>query len=516
MCTRKIMIDLLQSWSVFVILVSTLLALIYKWSTSTFNYWKHRNVPFVQPLPLVGNIADVMTNKCNIGYLFKKFCDQHINEPFFGIFITREPVLVLNDADLVTQVNVKDFSVFNDKGFPIDSDFDMILNNLFFLKGKKWKFLRNKMSTAFTSGKLKSMYSIMHQCSLSFVNHLNKLSNSNSRLELDMKDTIEDLFTDIVCKCILGLQMHSIENPDVKYKSIQDATLKPNWRLHVKQVCQFLFPSLDKKIRICDKHIEQWFYDFAKTGVEFRTKENIQREDLFQTLINIYNENSDIDPQSEEYFGLRQLAANLFVYIVAGYETSALTVTFFFQKMALYPEIQKRVRQEILDVKKSKPNGKFEYEDFNRMTYLGMVLNEVLRMYPVLPAYFRRTIVPYKIPNSDVTLDAGTYVIIPTVGMHYNEKYWQEPYKFDPERFSEENYHLIQPGSYIPFNEGPRQCIGKRFAHLQIKSAISEILTNFEVKKTEKTVEHTEFVVGSMVMVPTERIIVHFIPRTSD
>jgi Cytochrome P450 len=63
------------------------------------------------------------------------------------------------------------------------------------------------------------------------------------------------------------------------------------------------------------------------------------------------------------------------VFIVAGYETSALTTTFFLQKMALYPEIQERLRQEILDVKKSKEDGAFEYEDFKKMTYLSMVLD---------------------------------------------------------------------------------------------------------------------------------------------
>lgn len=71
-----------------------------------------------------------------------------------GCYMTREPVLILNDAELVIQVMLKDFSLFNDKGFHIDEDFDMICNNLFFLKGQRWKFQRNKMSTAFTSGKV--------------------------------------------------------------------------------------------------------------------------------------------------------------------------------------------------------------------------------------------------------------------------------------------------------------------------------------------------------------------------
>ncbi|XP_008477728.1 cytochrome P450 6j1-like isoform X1 [Diaphorina citri] len=504
---------LLDSFVLLQILLVTTVVLLYKWSTSTMDYWKKKKVAYIPPLPLIGNLGRVITNDTNLGYLLKEMCDKKINERFFGFYMTREPVLILNDAELVMQVMLKDFSQFNDKGFHIDNDFDMILNNLFFLKGRQWKFQRNKMSTGFTSGKLKSMYPTIHKCSTSFINHLTKLSKQTDNLELNIKSAIEDLFTDVVCKCILGLDMHSIENPNREYKDIQDATLKPNWRLHVKQVLQFLSPYIDRKIRITGKHIEDWFYGFAEKNMTFRTENKIQRNDFLQTLINIYSEQHNIDAGSEEYFGLRHLAANIFVFIVAGYETSALTTTFFLQKMALYPEIQERLRQEILDVKKSKEDGAFEYEDFKKMTYLSMVLDETLRMYPVLPIYLRRNIVPYTIPGSDVTLDVGTYVLTPTVALHYSSKYWKDPHKFDPERFSEENKDSIVPGSFIPFNEGPRQCIGKRFAHVQMKSAICEILTHFEIQKTPRTVEHTEFVVGSMVMVPKEEIVADFVPR---
>lgn len=506
--------NLLDGVVIFQILSLAAIYLLYKWSTSTFDYWKKRNVPTpYKPLPLVGNLGRVVTNDLNIGYLWKKMCDENLHERFFGFYMTRKPVLILNDADLIMQVMLKEFSLFNDKGFDPDTEFDMILNNLFFVTGSKWKFQRNKFAPAFTTGKLKSMFSQINQSSSSFVTYLMKLSTNKNSLEVNLKTSIEDLFTDIVCKCILGLNMHSIENPDKEYKEIQCATLKPNWRLHVKQVFLFLSPFIDRKIRITDKHIEDWFYGFAQQNVKVRTENKIQRNDLLQTLINVYSEYHKIDVKSTEYFGLRQLAANIFVFIVAGFETSALTTTFFLHKMALYPEVQERLRREILDVRASKENGTLDYEDFKKMPYLRMVLNEILRMYPVLPMYMRRSLVPYNIPDSDVCLDAGTYIMVPTIAIHYSPKYWKDPHAFDPERFSEENKDSIVPGSFIPFNEGPRQCIGMRFAYLQMNSAICEILSHFEIKRNSKTVEHTDFVVGSMVMVPKEEIIADFIPR---
>lgn len=66
----------------------------------------------------------------------------------------------------------------------------------------------------------------------------------------------------------------------------------------------------------------------------------------------------------------------------------------------------------------------------------------------------------YAIPGSKVILEKGTFVYIPMFGLHYDPEYFPEPERYDPERFSEENRKRIPPYSYIPFGEGPRNCIG--------------------------------------------------------
>lgn len=69
----------------FQILSLVVVFLLYKWSTSTFDYWKKRNVPTpYKPLPLVGNLGQVVTNDLNIGYLWKKMCEENVHERFFG------------------------------------------------------------------------------------------------------------------------------------------------------------------------------------------------------------------------------------------------------------------------------------------------------------------------------------------------------------------------------------------------------------------------------------------------
>ena len=97
------------------------------------------------------------------------------------------------------------------------------------------------------------------------------------------------------------------------------------------------------------------------------------------------------------------------------------------------------------------------------------------------------TIQPTKPDEKPVYLKPGDIIWLPSNGIHYDPKYWPNPHKFDPERFSDENKHAIQPYTYFPFGLGPRNCIGSRFALLEIKTIYFHILKNFEIVVTEKT-----------------------------
>lgn len=74
-----------------------------------------------------------------------------------------------------------------------------------------------------------------------------------------------------------------------------------------------------------------------------------------------------------------------------------------------------------------------------------------------------------------------------SVGFHLDEKYFPDPERFDPERFSDENKHSIQQGTYLPFGNGPRNCIGSRFALMQIKAILYNLLLNFSFEPNGKS-----------------------------
>lgn len=124
-------------------------------------------------------------------------------------------------------------------------------------------------------------------------------------------------------------------------------------------------------------------------------------------------------------------------------------------ELALNEDIQERLRDEINEVLE-RHNGEVTYDAIMDMKYLDMVFNETLRRWPVVDSQIRKCTKDFKIPNSDMVIPAGNLIMIPTIGLHMDERFWNEPEKFDPERFNEENVKKIVPYSYIPFSEGPR------------------------------------------------------------
>lgn len=115
------------------------------------------------------------------------------------------------------------------------------------------------------------------------------------------------------------------------------------------------------------------------------------------------------------------------------------------------------------------------------LPYLDMVISETLRKYPPLGFLDRIALQDYKVPNFDLTIEKDTPIFIPMIGFHHDPKYFPNPEKYDPLRFSE-NVKKSRPSFvYMPFGEGPHICIGKYnifFIYLSIR-LMSKLYYNF-------------------------------------
>lgn len=194
------------------------------------------------------------------------------------------------------------------------------------------------------------------------------------------------------------------------------------------------------------------------------------------------------------------LGAQLWVFMVAGYETSSTTVSNILYFLAHHHDVQDKVRAEI---KKycGKTSADMEYENISSMKYLDKVYKETLRLLPVINTIQRRAVTDYTFSNSKITIPKNTLLYIPHYAIHRDPTFYPDPEKFDPERFNDNKVGSSKGIIYMPFGEGPRNCIGKRLGEKQTKVGVITILRNHKVDVCEKTKPY-KFDLNHMLLAP--------------
>ncbi|KAM4812099.1 cytochrome P450 3A9-like [Urocitellus parryii] len=206
----------------------------------------------------------------------------------------------------------------------------------------------------------------------------------------------------------------------------------------------------------------------------------LHRIDFLQLMID-----SQISQDKESYKGLSDLeiAAQSGIFILAGYDTTSTSLSFIMYLLATHPDVQKKLQQEIDETLPNK--GPVTYDVLFEMKYLDMVVNETLRLYPIVERIER--VCKKDVELNGVFIPKGKIVTIPTYSLHKISTYWPEPEKFYPERFSKKNKDSINPYIYMPFGNGPRNCIGMRFALMNMKLAFIRLLQNSSFHPCKET-----------------------------
>lgn len=141
-------------------------------------------------------------------------------------------------------------------------------------------------------------------------------------------------------------------------------------------------------------------------------------------------------------------------------------------------------------------------------------ISETLRKYPVADTLMRSVTIPYKVPNTDIYLEKGTMVLVPSIGFHYDPEIFPQPEKFDPDRFTKENVAARHPYAWLPFGHGPRNCVGLRFGMMQTRLGIATILNNFRVTPSQKTMIPLKYDPAGQLLSPLGGMYLNIEPLT--
>ncbi|XP_044728026.1 cytochrome P450 6k1-like [Chrysoperla carnea] len=483
------------------LLLLLLILLAYYYFSYKFTYWKRKGV---QSFPVTipsGNILQILVCRKSYTSVFTEIYKK-INGAYAGIYFGLFPVLFVKDPEIIKDVLIKKFDHFQNRGVHFDEKHEPLSAHLFRIEGEKWKTMRRKLTPAFSSGKLKWMTDIIFDCGNNLRSLLNDVCDGDN---INFSIICHKYATDVIASVGFGYEANSLkDDQSVFYHFASDIKSLNPLKKFVQQ-CVLFVPELLRLIpmRQQSKESEVFFLKTIDETVKYREENNKTRNDFMQLLINMKNQENEIT--------MRELAAQAYVFYIAGLETSNHTLSYTLYYLAKYPEIQAKLLEEIDATFDT--DEKFTYENINGMMYLEMVLLESLRLRPTLSMLNRVCNKPYTIPNTSVTIDVGTKILISIIDLQTDPKYFPNPDKFDPERFSPANKSKIPSYCYMPFGEGPRKCIGERQGKFQTKIGLISILRDHSVHICSYTKEPSEWLPGALLTVPKDPIILKLVKR---
>ncbi|KAF5308694.1 hypothetical protein FQR65_LT06055 [Abscondita terminalis] len=396
--------------------------------------------------------------------------------PYTGFFVFDQPFLLIRDLDLIKKVLITDFNYFTDRT-PTTSKKDTVGSKFsFLLKGNVWKEVRKFNTTLFSLSKLKNMIVLINEIGDNVVQHLENNIHEDS---IDSRDVSLKYSLDVISSCAFGFEANALKCG--KSPLIQASNLVNLFS------CTFSDVDASKTLsKIFMKVFEE------------RKKSGKIRNDFIDTLNNIKMDGINL---SDEY-----IAGTAIQILFAGHETAGTALSFLMFELSQHVDVQDRLRDEVIKVLKD-VDGDISQETINKITYLDMVISETLRKYPVLGYLDRRCVKPYKIRDTDLIIEKGTPIYISVLALHYDEKTFHDPEKFDPERFSDENKLLIPPCAYMPFGEGNRYCVGKLMALTTMKIFVVKVISKYEIKPTQDTPKTITFDKKSLLLAPENGVL---------
>jgi cytochrome P450 family 9 len=430
---------------------------------------------------------NVLIRRKHLNEVIKELYNINTDAKYIGAFNFTQPIIMLRDLDLIKNIAIKNFDHFQDHRTIFDASIDSLMGgNIFNLKGDIWRESRNILSPAFTSKKIKSMFDLMVECAVRFMNYMEEIPDEKKKI-IDTKDIFTKYTNDVIASCAFGITVDSLKNPKNDFYILGKKATNFEGFQTLKFFLAGTFPKLIKllNIKFVSDDVKNFFEKIISETIATRDAKGINRPDMLQLLM-------DARDKENKFFTLdiTYITAQVFIFFFGGFDTTSTQMCIIAHELAINPDVQKKLQDEIDSVLKE-TNGNPTYEAINRMLYLDAVFNESMRLHAQVAAVDRVCTKPFELPpalpgGKPFKIEPGMNLWIPAVAIHHNPNYYENPTKFDPERYYEKKVS-INDVLNLGFGIGPRSCIGNRFALLETKILIFFLLSKFNLKPSAKT-----------------------------
>lgn len=501
----------IESW----VLLGTLFALFRYYLHRKWQALKRWNIPHEPPSVLkMGNAMDFLRGRA---FTYASECKEKFG-PIYGLYIGTSPAIAVHDVDIMRAIYIKEFANFpNREVNQVQLAGKEMNTSVVQVRGAQWKRIRSTMSPIFSASKLRHMSGLLDQCSENLVQLLRKRIEAGGG-EFKIRERFSSLSLDMVLSAAFSTDVNT-QNDDKE---------EPEITKYAKQLFQFsllspiifivlMFPSTAKifeklNFTTMKKGPLSYFIELANMLMQRKIDDphDQNRVDFMQLLLENRITDEDVAKGAEKGLTKNEIIGNSMVMILAGFENTANTMGFLAYNLATHPKIQSYLQSEIDEM--IKEGGKFDYDCISGLKFLDMCMQESLRLYT--PITWNARASKEEITINGLNIPAKTTITIPAYALAHDPEYWDEPHEFKPERMRDMSQ--IDPMYFQPFGVGPRNCIGMRFAMLEVKMVIAKLLYNFDLKPTAKTPKPPLKLSLNAGVRPKDEVELKAVPRSTD
>ncbi|MEU4448413.1 cytochrome P450 [Actinosynnema sp. NPDC050801] len=399
-------------------------------------------------LPLLGHTAAMLRQRLRFT------ADLRSHGPVVRIYLGRLPLHFVTNAELAHQVLTGETDKF-DKGIFVDKLRRVFGNGLVSTNGDIYRRQRRMIQPAFHRRPLARYSETMTALAADLANSW----RDGQILQLDR--VMQDLAISVAGRTLFSADFGPAVSAEIR------AHTPTLIRLGVVRA---LSPAVVEKLPIpANRRFDRAIAHVHRVVDDVVDSARGDRDDLLSVLLNARDEDTGAAMDRQ------QVRDEVVTLLTAGTETTGIALAWLFHELARNPGVRGRVHAEVDDVLDGRAAT---IDDLRRLPYLDRVISEVLRRYP-LWIMLRRTNAPVSLAG--VRLPAGTEVGFSPHALHHDPRYYDEPTRFDPDRWLPDRAAALPKGAYVPFAGGLHHCPGHAFAHIEIAIVAATLVARWRL-----------------------------------